>query len=166
MADATPSPIKATFGMLAARLSPAFLHMHSPRRPTDQPLTLLEVSRWTLEPSRALDDLLSLGRLDIEGMRALATLANVLDELTGFHPGMTPDTSPAHKLISELESGKTVEADTIEHAQRWLEEAATAMRCIKRADLQHALNLLINRVEEQKVLDKLLEPPLCNKSEG
>jgi len=116
------------------------------RRPVDTNLTVLEINRWVFAPRKGLDDLLALGKIDVEAIRQLNTLAKVVARVSAQVPD-TLDSSILTVMTRKMEQGEAVDEEEIEAAQRWLEACAGWLRTVRRLDFQHALNGLIAELE-------------------
>lgn len=144
----------------ACPTGPSRVRMSFSRRPSDQPLSLIDISRWTVAPRQSLEDLLTLGRLDPDAIRTLSTLASVLESDGIRHAASVPSPEPVRQLVAQLENNMAVQVEHVEAALRWLDQAAAALRQIRRADFHHALNVLIRQAEERAVLHKLTHADL------
>jgi len=120
------------------------------RRPTDNPLTLLEISRWTLAPQHGLDELLGAGRIDTDAVRQLNSLALLVEVLTSGQPPSALDPATVRLLTGKIATGEAVDEDDVIGAQQWLEHCVALLRRTKRGDYQAALNRLIGIAEAEQ----------------
>jgi len=116
------------------------------RRPTDTCLTILEVNRWVFAPRKGLDDMLALGKIDVDAIRQLNTLAQVVGRLPVDLPNGL-DASALALMTRKMECGEPVDEEEGESVQKWLEACAGRLRTVRKTDFLHALNSLISDME-------------------
>jgi hypothetical protein len=118
-------------------------------------LTLIEVSRWTYQPQIALDDLLSTGKIDIDALRTLNSLVELIGELTCDKPVAALDATPLRRVAVQIVDGGAVDEADIEHARQWVLNAGRLLQRTTRKAYQHALNHMVQKAESKMLMARL-----------
>lgn len=127
-------------------------------RTIDRHLTLLEVSQWTLQPAKGLEDLITVGRIEVEAVQRLNTLAQLMHFLNEEQATATQQEEPVAQLTQAIAKGEAVELELISATQFWLAKCTDRLRQTPRLRYQNALNRLVVAAEARTILAQASRP--------
>lgn len=124
----------------------------------DRHLTLLEVSQWTVQPAKGLEDLITVGRIEVEAVQRLNSLAQLMYYLDEDQTTATQPAESVIQLTQAIAKGEAVEVELISATQSWLKSCTDRLRQTPRLRYQNALNRLVVAAEAKAILAHASQP--------